>query len=220
VQGLYAICDLDFAAKRSLEPLRYARALLAARPSALQIRAKHATVGATLELLKALRTECSAQGTLLFANDRPDLALLAGCDGVHVGQTDLPVDEVRRFDQQLQIGVSTHSLPQLEAALRSAPSYVAFGPVFATESKENADAAQGTRGLLEAAQRARAAHIPIVAIGGIRLQHVPELVGHVDAVAIISGLCPTPSECADPEQPWHDITARAAAIQSAWRSSR
>jgi thiamine-phosphate pyrophosphorylase len=216
VQGLYAICDLDFASKRSLDPLRYARALLAARPAALQIRAKHAPVGTTLELLRALRSECAEQGTLLFANDRPDLAVLAGCDGVHVGQSDLPVSEVRRFDRQLRIGVSTHSLPQLETALRAAPSYVAFGPVFATDSKENADAAQGIPRLLEAAELARAAGIPIVAIGGIRVQHLPELVGRVTAVALISGLCPAANERSGAGQPWHDITARAAAIQAAF----
>lgn len=218
MQGLYAICDLDFAVRRSLDPLRYARALLAARPAALQLRAKHAPAKVTLQLLRALRPDCAAQGTPLFANDRPDLAVLARCDGVHVGQTDLPVSEVRRFDASLQVGVSTHSLQQLAAALHGQPDYVAFGPVFATDSKENPDAVQGLAALREAAQLARAAHIPIVAIGGITLQHLPDLVGHVDAVALISGLCPTPGELSDGAAPWTGITERAQAIQGAFAS--
>jgi thiamine-phosphate pyrophosphorylase len=126
------------------------------------------------------------------------------------------VSEVRRFDTQLRIGVSTHSLSQLQAALREAPGYVAFGPVFATDSKENADNVQGLPRLLEAAAMTRAARVPLVAIGGIGLQRVPDLVGHVAAVALISGLCPLPQQCNDASQPWRDITERAVAIQTAF----
>lgn len=219
VKGLYAICDLDFVTKRSLDPVRYGQALLAARPAALQVRAKHAAAAVTLEILRELQPRCAAQQTLLFANDRPDLALLARCDGVHVGQTDLPLAAVRQFDSELQVGISTHSLAQLESALLGKPSYVAFGPVFATDSKQNADAAQGMPTLLAAAQLARAARIPLVAIGGLKAHHLPELVGHVDAVAIISGLCPAADEVADESQLWLHITERAATIQAAFSSA-
>jgi thiamine-phosphate pyrophosphorylase len=133
-------------------------------------------------------------------------------------QTDLPVAEVRRFDASLQVGVSSHSLQQLVAALGSQPDYVAFGPIFATDSKENPDAVVGLARLREAAQLARAAHTPIVAIGGITLQQLPDLVGHVDAVALISGLCPTPDELADGVEPWTRITQRALAFQAAFAS--
>jgi thiamine-phosphate pyrophosphorylase len=213
---LYAICDLDFLAKRSLDPVRYAQALMAAQPAALQIRAKRAPVSVALQLLRELRPSCMKQRTLLFANDRADVAVLAECDGVHVGQTDLPLADVRRFDAALGVGISTHSLAQLQVALSQRPSYVAFGPVFATESKENPDAVQGVQRLFEAATLARAAQIPLVAIGGIRAHHCPELAARVDAVAIISGLCPAPDEVVGEAQTWSAITRRAAAIQAAF----
>jgi thiamine-phosphate pyrophosphorylase len=216
VNGLYAICDLDFLAKQTLDPLRYAQALIAARPAALQIRAKHASAQVTLQLLRELKDPCASAGTLLFANDRPDLAVLAQCDGVHVGQTDLSVAQVRRFAGELQVGVSTHSQAQLEAALRERPSYVAFGPVFETSSKENPDPVRGLPAVLQAAQLARAAGIPIVAIGGITLERLPQLVRHVDAVAVISGLCPERNQLPAETAFWAAVTECARSFQAAF----
>jgi thiamine-phosphate pyrophosphorylase len=123
---------------------------------------------------------------LLFANDRPDLALLAGCDGVHVGQVDLPLAHVRRLAPGLRVGVSTHDLSQLGAALAERPDYVAFGPVFSTGSKLDPDPVVGLEGLAEAARRARNAGVPIVAIGGITLERAPAI-GVLGALAAVIG---------------------------------
>ena len=75
-------------------------------------------------------------GVPLYANDRPDLALLARCDGVHVGQDDVPVALVRKVAPGLRVGLSTHDAAQVEAALEEGPDYLAVGPVFATASKD------------------------------------------------------------------------------------
>lgn len=187
-KGLYPIVDIDALARAGIAPLAFAERVLKARPPLLQLRAKHESSRATLALLNALKPACERAGTLLFANDRADLALLAGADGVHVGQDDLPLAAVRRFAPSLKIGVSTHDFPQLERALAERPDYVAFGPVFQTSSKERPDAVVGLSGLSGAADRARAAGIPLVAIGGITLLHAPAIAALGALAAVIGAL--------------------------------
>src|SRR5688572_585280 len=107
MRGLYPIVDLDSLSKNGVAALELTAAVLSARPPLLQLRAKHQTPREVLELLRRVRPLCRAAGTLLFANDRPDLALLAEADGVHVGQDDLPLEDVRRLPGSLRVGVST-----------------------------------------------------------------------------------------------------------------
>jgi thiamine-phosphate pyrophosphorylase len=189
MKGLYAIVDLDFLAQRSLDPLAFAEAVLAARPGALQLRAKSAGGRDTLALLRALGALALPLGVPLFANDRPDLALLAGC-GVHLGQDDLSPADARRLAPQLAIGVSTHGLSQLDQALRERPAYVALGPIFTTSSKSNPDPVVGLDLLAEASRRCRAAGVPLVAIGGLSLERAPSVARHADLGAVISALLP------------------------------
>src|SRR6185436_12023784 len=128
--GLYAIVDTGLLAKRRVDPIDYARALLAARPAALQLRAKDLPAREILCLLRALAPLCRHAGVPLVANDRADLAALAACDAVHIGQDDLPYELVHRIAPQLAVGISTHDLEQLGRAIAFRPHYVAFGPVF------------------------------------------------------------------------------------------
>ena len=188
MRGLYPIVDLDTLTKRNLAPLTFAQAVLTARPPLLQLRAKHQAPRFVLELLAQLKPLCAESGTLLFANDRPDLALLAGVDGVHVGQDDVPLEAVRQLPGNLRVGVSTHDLQQLEAALSLRPDYVAFGPIFATSSKEGADPALGLAMLERAAALARAANIPLCVIGGLTLNIAPQLAPYSVLAAVISDL--------------------------------
>ncbi len=185
---LYPIIDLDSLAARGLEPLAFAERVLTARPRWLQLRAKRASARETLDILDQLLPLCRAAGSELFANDRPDLALLAGAAGVHVGQTDLPVSAVRRIAPKLKIGVSTHNREQLLHALAEAPDYVAFGPVFATQSKERPDPVVGMEGLREACALAEQRGIPLVAIGGITLERSAEIAALGAFAAVIGAL--------------------------------
>jgi thiamine-phosphate pyrophosphorylase len=173
--------------------MQFAERVLEARPPLLQLRAKHSGAGETLELLRALRPLCSAAGTRLIANDRADLAALGQCDGVHIGQDDLPLPLVRLIAPGLQVGVSTHDLTQLERALAEKPDYVAFGPVFNTRSKERADETVGLALLAEAHTLARAAGIPLVAIGGINLERSAAVAAHCELAAVIAALQPVRS---------------------------
>jgi thiamine-phosphate pyrophosphorylase len=188
MRGLYPIVDLDTLSERHVSPLRFAEAVLTARPPLLQLRAKGQAPRVVLELLRQLEPLCRRTGTLLFANDRPDLALLAGTDGVHVGQDDVPLEDVRRLPGTLLVGVSTHDHEQLAAALALAPDYAAFGPIFATRSKRGADPERGMAALGRAAELARAAHVPLVAIGGLTLNVASELGRLGVMAAVISDL--------------------------------
>jgi thiamine-phosphate pyrophosphorylase len=189
MRGLYAIADADHSTKCGVELVDLARAILAGHPAVLQIRAKHLDSRALLEVLRAVLPLSRAAQVPLFANDRPDLAVLAGCEGVHVGQEDVPVSEVRRFAPGLRVGVSTHDLAQLEREIVARPDYVAFGPVFATGSKERPDPVVGLERLAEAARRVDG-RVPLVAIGGIGPEHIQDVARHADAVAVISALVP------------------------------
>ena len=208
MRGLYPIVDLTTLERLGLSARTFTEAVLTARPSLLQVRAKHQAPRAVLELLSELQPLCASAGTLLFANDRPDLALLAKADGVHVGQDDLPLAAVRRLPGTLRVGVSTHSHAQLTEALAQKPDYAAFGPIFTTRSKERADPALGLEALSHAAELARAADIPLVVIGGLTLEAAPSLRPHAVVAAVISDLV------ADGTSP-SAIATRAAAWQAA-----
>jgi thiamine-phosphate pyrophosphorylase len=190
MRGLYAIVDTDSLQAAEIAPIELAKRVLAARPPVLQLRAKSASAADALALLRALAPLCREAGTLFYANDRADLALLAGCDGVHVGREDLPIAEVRRIAPRLRIGVSTHTPEELSAVLAARPDYVAYGPVFPTRSKRAPDPVVGIEGLARAGEAARAAGIPLCAIGGIDLERAPEVACHADLGAVIAALLP------------------------------
>lgn len=190
MRGLYAIIDLDSLQTSKIAPLALAQEIVRARPPLLQLRAKSASAREALAILRGLLPICQSAGTLLVMNDRADLALLAGADFIHVGQDDLSALDVRRIAPGLRVGVSTHTAGELERALAMRPDYVAYGPVFATRSKAQPDPVVGIEGLAFAAERARAAGCPLVAIGGIDLERAPEVKLHAELGAVISALIP------------------------------
>ncbi len=163
IRGFYAVLDRD--------DEQLARILVA--PGAarvLQVRVKPAAGGArqVLAVARMARAICDAAGALLIVNDRLDIALAARADGVHLGQSDLPVDAARRLAPGLMIGVSTHDGAQVRAAVAAGADYLGFGPIFTTRTKEHPDPEQGIEGLRAAS--AVAGTTPIVAIGGIEPQ--------------------------------------------------
>jgi thiamine-phosphate pyrophosphorylase len=211
LRGLYPIVDAEALAARGLSPIPFATRVLEARPPVLQLRCKALGARDTLELLRALVPIARGVGTLLFANDRPDLALLAGADGVHVGQADLPLAEVRRFAPSLKVGVSTHGLAELEQALSEKPDYVAFGPVFSTRSKASPEPTVGLTLLSTAGRLARSAGVPLVAIGGIDRGRIGQAGAHADLIAVIAALLPEGSGLEGVTELTRDLAAELAA---------
>lgn len=168
IRGFYAVLDRDDEA--------LARALVG-EARVLQVRIKpHDRPSDAADLVRVARMArrvCDDAGAALIVNDRLDVALAAGADGVHLGQTDLPVAEARRLAPGLWIGVSTHDLAQVRAARDAGADYLGFGPVFATATKQRPDPVQGLDGLRAAV--AAAAGTPVVAIGGITAAHVGDV---------------------------------------------
>ena len=206
MKGLYAIIDTKLLAKRGTDPIEYARAVLPARPAALQLRAKDVPARAILGLLRTLGPLCRQARVKLFVNDRADLAALGGCQGVHIGQADLPYDLVHRIAPQLLVGLSTQGVEQLDRAIATGPSYLTYGPVFESTTKSNPEPAVGLEGLALAANKARAAGIPLVATGGITLERLDDVAALADAWAVIGDLYPEGATLGD-------VRARAIAFQ-------
>lgn len=193
LRGLYPIVDVGVLERADLPIVPFTEAVLAERPAVLQLRAKNVSDAAILKLASQLAPLCREAGTTFVLNDRPDLAVAANVEWVHVGQGDMPANDLRARFPALSFGVSTHSLEQLHLALRSKPSYVAFGPVFDTPTKENPDPTVGLAALARAKDAASEAGLPLVAIGGIREANVPAVAGVSDLWAVISGIVPPAS---------------------------
>lgn len=153
--------------------LRWARSLFEAGASLVQFRRKGGSDTAKLGDLRALVEAARPFGARVIVDDRVDLCLLAGAQGVHLGQTDLPVPEARiLLGKGFWIGFSTHSLEQFEEALDLPVDYLALGPVYPTATKAGADPVVPPLVQREALRRSP---VPVVAIGGVTARKAPEL---------------------------------------------
>ena len=149
------------------------RAALAGGVDMVQLRDPSLDDDGILEAAARFREACETRDALLWINDRPDLALRAGADGVHVGQDDVPVGHIRDdLGDELLIGLSTHSVDQLEAGIATGADQLSVGPVWETPTKPGRPAAG--LGFVEAAA-ALAPPVPWFAIGGIDAGNVAEV---------------------------------------------
>ena len=164
ISGFYAVIDRD-------DPV-LAQRLLEAGARVLQVRCKPIEPLPTNELVRIARWArelTRAYGAALVVNDRLDIAIVVDADGVHLGQDDLALADAKQLlaarGHSMWIGISTHNLEQVNAAVAGGADYLGYGPVFATSTKRNADP---VRGLDELAAAVRAAgSVPIVGIGGV-----------------------------------------------------
>jgi thiamine-phosphate pyrophosphorylase len=185
MKGLYVIVDPEHCAGR--EPLWVAEQALRGGCAALQLRAKQLPDGARLRLARALKQRCADAGVPFWMNDRLDIALLADADGLHLGQDDVPLSDARKLWGDRSIGLSTHTLPQVSTAQIAGADAIGFGPIFATRSKLAADPAVGLTGLREACARVSR---PVIAIGGIALEHAADIRrAGASYAAVIGAVC-------------------------------
>jgi len=164
IAGFYAVLDRDDEALATT---------LATHACVLQVRLKAAGAAELARVARMARRVCDRAGIALVVNDRIDVALAVGADGVHLGQTDVPLAEARAIAGGLAIGISTHDVDQVRSAVAGGADYLGFGPVFATRTKENPDPVQGLAGLAAAVRAAGG--VPVVAIGGIATEVAAEV---------------------------------------------
>ena len=194
---LYAVTDRAWVGPMTL--LQQAEAALQNGVTCLQLREKQLDDEAFLAEARQMAALCKRYHVPLIINDRVDIALACGADGVHVGQEDMEVSAVRRLaGEKLIVGVSAHTVEEAVKAARGGADYLGLGAVFSTSTK--ADAGAMSRDTLKAI--CQAVDLPKVAIGGISAKNILELSGSgVDGVAVVSAIFGAP----DPRRAAQDL---------------
>ena len=184
---LYPITDTYISRLSHAEQIKQ---MVAGGATLIQLREKTASPREFYEAASEAVRVAREFGIKLIINDRVDIALAVGADGVHLGQDDLPPDKAREIlGEQAIIGYSTHDLKQALAADSLPIDYLAVGPVFQTSTKENPDPVVG---LALIKQLQTQISKPLVAIGGIRLENAKlVLEAGADSVAVIADLFST-----------------------------
>lgn len=168
--GLYLVTSQALSRGRTTPDI--IRAALAGGARLIQLREKDLPVSDLFRLAEQARRLTSDAGALLIINDRLDVAIGVGADGVHLGQSDFPVAAARKIAPQLIIGASTHNPAEAEAAQSAGASYLNIGPIFPTRTKTGTGGFLGLEGLRRIAPRVA---IPFTVMGGINRAHIPEL---------------------------------------------
>ena len=198
LQGLYVIIDPSICAGR--DPVEVGRAALAGGATMLQWRDKLRDKGEQLAQARALYHLCVEHDAIFIANDHVDLAMVlddgtqsGGGIGVHVGQKDLPLTDVRRIvPPYFVVGVSTNNPDEAREAERNGATYVAVGDIFGTTAKTGTRAASPER----LGQVKAAISVPVFGIGGINLSNLGQVMtAGADGISVISAVCAAP----DPE---------------------
>ncbi len=202
---LYGITD--FGLSRGRNNVDVVRAMLDCGVKIIQYREKDRKSGVMLEECRAIRQLAREAGACFIVNDYADLALLCDADGVHVGQEDIPLEDLRSLiGPDRIIGLSTHSPAQAEDAVKRGVTYIGVGPLYATKTKKDVCAPVGLEYLDHVVKNHS---IPFVAIGGIKEHNLAEVVRHgAKLVCLVSGIVGAP-----------DIPAAIKGLRSAMRQA-
>ena len=181
---LYVVTDEGLS--RGKTHTEIAREAVAGGADVIQLRDKSMESASLYATALEIAEICKGKA-LFFVNDRLDIALAAGADGVHVGQSDLPADVVRKLvPKDFLIGVSVGSVEEAEKAVSDGADYVAVSPVFSTASKSDAGAGHG---LDTARAICDAVSVPVVGIGGLNKENIAEVIkAGIDGIAVISAV--------------------------------
>lgn len=170
--------------------LRAVESALKGGVRALQLREKDLAPSALWSLAREVRALTRQHGAKLFINDRSDIAEMVGAEGVHLTETSIPTEAVRKRFPHLVIGVSTHSIEGARRAEDQGADFITFGPVFKTPSKTVYGPPQGLDRLREVTRKVR---LPVLALGGIRRERIPSVMDQgAFGVAMISAIWKSP----------------------------
>ncbi|MCQ2079861.1 MAG: thiamine phosphate synthase [archaeon] len=182
---LYAITDRKMLGETS--EVEAARLCYEAGADVVQLRLKDADGGEMLRIAKEIQAIANEHSKFFIVNDRLDVAILAGADGVHLGQSDIPVKEARRLaGEDMLIGVSVDNVEEAVKAVEDGADYLGVGAIFNTSTKPDAEQGIGLDAIYEIRQ---AVDVPIVAIGGLNKGNILDCI-HVgaDGVAVVSAI--------------------------------
>lgn len=170
------------------------RSMIAGGATLIQLREKQQTAGEWIDDAAEAVRIAKIAGVRILINDRVDLAMVVGADGVHLGQDDMPPDAARRLlGDRAIIGYSTHTIDQVREAIKLPVDYVAFGPIFPTATKVDPDPVVGIEKL--SLIRSELRGLPLVAIGGINAGNVGSvLAAGADSAAMIGAILTPPDE--------------------------
>jgi thiamine-phosphate pyrophosphorylase len=203
---LYALLTGDYPA----DIIRLAQAFCLGGADCIQLRSKNLPDDELFACASVVAEICRDSNVISIINDRIDIAVAAGSDGVHLGQHDLPLAGARKLmTEPMILGVSTHNIDELNAAIEAGADYVGIGPAFASTTKPHLEIA-GLDYIAKASVISQAAGVPHVAIGGITLDNVGQVLeAGAKAIAVSSAL----AAATDPTLACKDFVKRIAAVQ-------
>lgn len=189
IAGIYLVTDRQLCGERGVEAV--VASALQGGMSTVQLREKDLSGRAFVEEARRIHLLTKAAGVPLIINDRVDVALAVGAEGVHIGQSDLPYADVRRLmGPDAIIGLSVENIEQLAAAEKTDADYFGISPVFTTPTKVELEEAWGLDGLLRARSMTDR---PLAAIGGINAANAHEVCqAGADVLAVVSAICAAP----------------------------
>jgi len=187
--SLYLVADLEFAAGRDLAYL--AGEAVLGGVTIVQLRAKALETSEFLDLATRMAAALKKRSVPLIINDRVDIAMACGADGVHLGQDDMPIDKARRLlGRSMIIGISVNTLKEAREAERLGADYIGLGPVYATATKDTELPVLGLESIRRIQEKIG---IPIVAIGGINAGNAAEVMkAGAAGIAVVSAILGTP----------------------------
>ena len=182
--GLYLVTSQSFSCGRST--LDIVKSAVSAGARLIQLREKELAAGESVKLAHQVRKVTQDAGALLIINDRLDIALAVGADGVHLGQDDLPIREARAIAPELIIGASSHDVEEAVEAEAAGASYVNIGPLFPTQTKVGYEKCLGLEGLREISATIS---IPFTVMGGIKREHIADLLAAgAQSIALVTAV--------------------------------
>jgi thiamine-phosphate diphosphorylase len=182
----------DTVIQKKYSHLQIAQLAIKGGADIIQLRDKSLPTGKLIDVAKKIALLCRKHNVLFIVNDRVDVVMVSGADGVHLGKEDIPVKDARKLlGNRKIIGGTAHSLKEAKLREKEGTDYVGFGHIYSTKSKYKPEKAKGSKMLAEVVRKVK---IPVIAIGGISLNNIDDVTAtRVHGIAVIGSVLKSPS---------------------------